>query len=440
MDNVVVVSRTVLPINFIPNESNVPPIGEEKQIVDRSGLITSKKTYSNEEICSWLTDVFYQWIIAGRLPRKGEFKRRIPSLDVLFNGENDNNSAKILADKLLTISEKTKKYLKVKYENTAFISYRSYYNEHKSNGYAIEDLKKYILDYHKKLNPDENWSVLYFPQGSLAQDCMTEYRRWSLMTYVDNIFKDVSEVWIFNTHDKQFGPSYWDSWFTQGEMISLLMLHQDLPEYCPKIIEFDSSTGKHREINHDEFPIIEGENKYDLNIITANSEILYGDYSGLIGMQKIKEEMKKMYSFKRKILHKLLSKQFGFDTEKAFKSHSYDSSFVKSRVISCSYCTSKNNSFESFSDSSFIRNFSRIGTDDREEKTLIAKRGYFSLNESEFHTALKAEIVKCPNCNKEYFLKKTDSCFYIWRHKFKNPAIDYDGYIEKVALYQIDEK
>jgi hypothetical protein len=440
MDNVVVVSRTVLPINYIPNESNVPPIGEEKSIIDRSGRITSKKSYSNEEICSWLTDAFYQWIIAGRLPRKGEFKRSLPSLEVMFNGKNDNNSAKLLADELLTISEKTKKYLKVKYEHTAFISYRSYYNEHKSNGYAIEDLKKYILDYHKKLNPDENWNVLYFPQGSLAQDCMTEYRRWSLMTYVDNIFKDVPEVWIFNTHDKQFGPSYWDSWFTQAEIISLVMLHQGLPEYCPKLIEFDSSTGKHREINHVELPKIEGENKYDLNIITANSEILYGDYSGLVGMQKIKEEMKKMSSFKRKILFKLLSKQFGFDAEMAFKSHSYDSSFMKNRVISCSYCISKNNSFDSFSDSYFIRNFTRIGTDDSEEKKIIAERGYFSLNESEFHAALEAGIVKCPNCDKEFILKKTDDSFYIWRHKFKNPEIDFDGYIEKVALYNIGEK
>lgn len=41
-------------------------------------------------------------------------------------------------------------------EKVAFISYRSYYNEpNKCGGYSVQDLKRYIIDYHKAQNPNE---------------------------------------------------------------------------------------------------------------------------------------------------------------------------------------------------------------------------------------------------------------------------------------------
>lgn len=437
MDNVMVVSRTVLPINYIPNTTNVHPVGEGEKNTDQSDRLIIKKSYTNEEIGLWLTNTFCEWVIDGRLPRKSEYKRNLPPLEVLFDGKNDERAVQWFVKELTDVSEKTKIYSKNRYEHTAFISYRSFYAMNKSNGYSVEDLKQYILDYHKGLNPDEKWNVLYYSQGTLAQDCMTEYRRWGLMTYVDNIFKDVPEVWILNTHDTQYGPSYWDSWFTQSEIISLMMLHQELPQYCPKIIEFDTSLGKHHEIKSKELPKIKGDNKYYLDVITANSEIFYGDYSGLVGMQMIKEKMREMSAEERMPLSKQLSKQLGFDLEKAFKSHSYDSSFMSSRIVSCRECLKKGFSFDSFTDPDFIGNFYNIGSDDPEEEKMIAQRGYFSLSDLEFQNALKSGIMQCPNCSKEFHIKEMNDCLYIWRHKFKNPAIDFDGYIEKVALYYI---
>ena len=436
LDNVIVVSRTVLPINYIPNETNVPPIGEEEQIEEN----LPKKNYTNIEICSWLTDRFCQWIIAGRLPRKSEYKRRLPPLEKLFNGADDVASIQWLVKEASEISEKTQIYKQNRYEHTAFISYRSYYYHNTCNGYSVKELGTYILEYHKKQNPNENWKVLYYPQGSLAQDCMTEYRRWSLMTYVDNIFKEVPEVWIFDTHDPAFGPSYWDSWFTQGEIISLMMLHQSLPELCPKIFEFNPSTGKHREIHLRELPLITGINKDDLNLITANSEILYGDYSGLIGMQRVKEKAKEMSFLKRKLFFKMINKKLGFNVEKSFRSHSYDSSFMTTRLISCSHCVRKGNSFASFSDPDFIRTFIHIGSENAKERKEIAQRGYFSLNEAEFQAALEVGQVRCPQCGRTFLLQEGSNCFYIWRHMFHNPEIDFDGYVEKVSLYHISEQ
>lgn len=438
MDNVIVVSRTVLPINYIPTTTNVSPIGEEEKIIEPTGQLISKKTFTNDEIGVWLIDTLSQWIADERIPRKNEFKRDLASIEELLNGKHLKKSAQQIVDELMDISEQTKIYLKNKYEHTAFISYRSHYAKNKSNGYSVEDLKKYILDYHKKQDPDENWNVLYYYQGTLAQDCMTEFRRWGLMSYVDNIFKKVPEVWIFNTHDTKYGPSYWDSWFTQGEIISLIMLHQELPELCPRIIEFDTSTGMHRKIEPQELPGIRDENKYYLDLITANSEILYGDYSALVGMQKIKRLTKNMFPIFQKFFLKTLSLLFGYNLEKAFNSHAYDSSFMSNRIISCKDCLKKGFSIDSFADPVFIRNFMDISSVDPEKRKIIAQRGYFSLNESEFEESLKTGTVTCPHCKSKFAIKLLDDSIFIWRHKFNNPAIDFDGFIEKVSLYQVE--
>lgn len=439
LDNVLVVSRTVLPVNYIPSETNVPPVGEEARVETTPGLFLPQKSYTNQAICQWIEKKLCQWIKAGRLPRTTAYKRSVPPLEKLFDGSDDAAAVRWLVSEASDISQQTQKYRPNPYVHTAFISYRSYYQAHACHGFTVKELEKYILDYHARHHPGETWRVLYYPGGSLAQDCMTEYRRWSLTTYVDTIFKNVPEVWIFDTHDPHAGPSYWDSWFTQAEIISLIMLHQGLPAYCPKIFLFDASAGRHREIPPEQLPSIEGENKNDWNLITANSEILYGDYSGLVGMQQLKEKAKTIPYLLRKLFYKALDAQLGYDVEKSFRSHSYDASFMTTRIISCSRCISTGHSLASFSDPAFIRRFIHIGSDDAREREEIARYGYFSVSEPDFRAALQAGKVSCPHCRRTFYLKETGEYFYIWRHRFHNPSIDFDGYIEPVPLYHIEE-
>lgn len=73
MDNVIVVIRTELPINFIPNsyQTNVVPIGEA---MEEERERNPQKHYTNEEIIEWLKGCFATMIEEGRLPRKPEFK------------------------------------------------------------------------------------------------------------------------------------------------------------------------------------------------------------------------------------------------------------------------------------------------------------------------------------------------------------------------------
>ena len=150
MDNVIVVSRTELPINFIPNayQTHVLPMGEE---TEEEREQNPQKRYTNEEIIEWLIGCLAKMIEEGRLPKKPEFK---------INKELLADSKTILNyfNKIYPLTEGNKKN---RYEHTAFISYRSYYGEHKSNGYSIKELEKVILEYHKKNNKTEKRRVRF---------------------------------------------------------------------------------------------------------------------------------------------------------------------------------------------------------------------------------------------------------------------------------------
>ena len=54
-DRILVVSRTKLPINFVPIRSNIPILGEEEKI-EVKGVRQSKYSYSNEEIIRWVKE------------------------------------------------------------------------------------------------------------------------------------------------------------------------------------------------------------------------------------------------------------------------------------------------------------------------------------------------------------------------------------------------
>ena len=107
MDNVIVVSRTELPINFIPNayQTNVVPIGEEtKEERERN----PQKHYTNEEIIEWLKGCLATMVEEGRLPRKPEFK---VSKELL----TDSNKILNYFNKIYSLTEGNKKN---RYEHT----------------------------------------------------------------------------------------------------------------------------------------------------------------------------------------------------------------------------------------------------------------------------------------------------------------------------------
>ena len=424
MDNVIVVSRTELPINFIPNayQTNVVPIGEEtKEERERN----PQKHYTNEEIIEWLKGCLATMIEEGRLPRKPEFKIAKEQL-------TDGNTILKCFNKIYPLTEGNKKN---RYEHTAFISYRSYYGEHKSNGYSIKELEKVILDYHKEHHPTEKWRVMYYTSGSLAQDCLTEYRRWGLMEYVNYIFKQVDEVWVFNTHDTIYGPSYWDSWFTQGEFISLMNLKHNLPHCCPRIMMFDSSTRENQELTN--LPKIPKDLKHELSIITANSAMVYGDISAYKRMCLLKQNWNLLSRWERAKLIILSKVIYKTNLKKQLASHSYDTDFLTNRIFSCPNCLKKGNDINSFKSKDFICDFLNIYSPNSRIQKSNEKRGYFALNEEDFTAALEKGTVKCPNCGKEFKITASKQHFYIWERNLSPFGVEHK-YIDKVQAYNIE--
>lgn len=424
MDNVIVVSRTELPINFILNayQTNVTPIGEETENERKKN---PQKKYSNEDIVEWLKGCLATMVEEGRLPRKPAYK---VAKELLTDG-------KVILDNFNKIYSLTEGNKKNRYEHTAFISYRSYYGEHESNGYSVETLKEFIIEYHKKHNPNEKWRVMYYTSGSLAQDCLTEYRRWGLMEYVNYIFMQVDEVWIFNTHDTTYGPSYWDSWFTQGEFISLMNLKHYLPDCCPKIMIFDSSTGKEDELMY--LPKISGSLKQELSITTANSDIVYGDISAYRSMCVLKQNWNNLPAWIRIKILCYYFKNSRVNIKKQLASHSYDRDFLTNRIFSCPDCLRKGNNIDSFRSKGFIWDFLNIYSSDSKLQEYNNKRGYFALTDEEFKDALKSGIVTCPNCGKEFKIIESKQCFYIWERNIP-PFDEEHKYIEKVQAYNIE--
>lgn len=425
MDNVIVVSRTELPINFIPNayQTNVVPIGEE---MEEERKRNPQKHYTNEEIIEWLKGCLATMIEEGRLPRKPEFK-------IVKELLTDSKTILNYFNKIYSLTEGNKKN---RYEHTTFISYRSYYGEHKSNGYSIKELKKVILDYHKERDPTETWRVMYYTSGSLAQDCLTEYRRWGLMEYVNYIFKQVEEVWIFNTHDTKYGPSYWDSWFTQGEFISLMNLKHNLPHCGPRIMMFDSSTGESKELT--DLPIIPKDLNRELSIITANSDTVYGDLSAYKNMCWRKQNWDSLPLWERLGLMAVSRILFKTNLKKQLTSHSYDADFLTNRIFSCSNCLIKGNDIDSFKSKDFIWDFLNIYSHNPQIQKYNNERGYLALNEAEFSAALEEEIVKCPNCGKKFRISESKQHFYIWERNLP-PLDEGHKYIDKVQAYNIEE-
>lgn len=425
MDNVIVVSRTELPINFIPNayQTNVVPIGEEtKEERERN----PQKHYTNEEIIEWLKGCLATMIEEGRLPRKPAFKIAKELL-------TDSNTILNYFNKIYSLTEGNKKN---RYEHTAFISYRSFYGEYESKGVTVEKLKENILKYHATNNPNENWRVMYYTSGSLAQDCLTEYRRWGLMEYVNYIIKQVDEVWIFNTHDTTYGPSYWDSWFTQGEVISLMKLKQNLPHCSPKIIMFDSSTGKSKELT--DLPKIPKDLKHELSIITANSDTVYGDISVYKRMCMLKQNWDVLSRWERTKLIILSKVKYKTNLKKQLASHSYDRDFLTNRIFSCPNCLKNGNDINSFKSKEFICDFLNIYSPNSSIQKSNEKRGYFALSGEEFAVALNNGIVKCPNCGKEFKMSESEQQYYIWERNL--PPFDMKHkYIDKVQAYNIEE-
>lgn len=129
LDNVLILSRTQIPLNFTPLRSNVRRMGqyEDKVNKENNGRKGYQLEYSNKQIASWLKK---------ELIAMNETNRLVRDINLLLNIENYKEGIEELVRRQKEIFEENTKFIestrKEKGEIKCFISYRGcYYNRKK---------------------------------------------------------------------------------------------------------------------------------------------------------------------------------------------------------------------------------------------------------------------------------------------------------------------
>jgi len=442
-DRILVVSRTKLPINYVPMRSNIPILGEEHKEKDEHGVLRSKYHYTNDEIIKWVTKTLDEMILEKRIPKDPSAKITVPPFEQLST----------IANQLTFTIEKNSfdslDYMKAKARGKrgAFVSYRSRYCYEKINGWDVYKLSEYIKEKHK----DNNFPVLYYADGDISKEFMTEQRRWEIVSFVDRRLREVKEVWIFNTVD------YLDSWWTQGEILALMYIKAASPNELPeKIVLFDPNTGKIEEKGTDFIPYLSDELVLEISRYYANSDAITSGNEGMGNMRmlrnvngilrrlayfQMKKIQKKMYSPESELAKVMDSISYESYVE-SINSHVYDLSFTENRVAACPNCQRKNICIDNFKEESFIRDFIKTNSDDLNEHITINKRGFFDITETMFEDILNKQEWKCPKCNTPFSVQHEpeNNQYRWWAIRMGQETGPKGVVIERITVYEINEK
>lgn len=451
-DRILVVSRTKLPINFVPMRTNVPMLGEEIKVRDKKGIIRSKNTYTNEEIIDWLLSTINEMIQEGRIPKKADMKIKVPPFEQLstISSELPVLIERNSMDSLDYMQSKSKS------KRGAFISYRSRYCHEKINGWDVYELEKYI----KKNHNSEKYPVLYYPDGDISKEFMTEQRRWEIVSFVDRRLREVEEVWIFNSYsitENSNVSNYLDSWWTQGEILALMYIKAGSPKDFPKrIYLFDPYTGNIEEKGSDFIPEMNDQLHQEIARYYSNSDSLTSGNEGLGNMRmlrntngllrrlayhEMKKIQKKMYPKGTEMYEVMESITYDSYVE-SLNSHVYDLSFTENRIATCPTCQQKNTTITHFKDPYFIKNFIKTNSDSLQDKKEIGERGFFSVAETEFEKIVQTGMWRCPRCNKSFTIeyKPENNQYRWWPIRMGKRTGPNDVLIEKIPVYEITNR
>lgn len=449
LDNVLLVSRTQIPLNFLPTRSNVKRIGDiedgewSENIVGFDRNVWKRGyelAYTNEQIVEWLKyELGPERMAKSYEDPKGQLRCRLnrhedlrinlklPVVE-LFKKEKEviEENRRFLRDEQL--------YLKKERTVKCFISYRGcYYSRktYKTDGYWLEgndeyessskkeyginDIIKIIEEKHKKEHRKAEIKVI--PEGALSNEFMTEVRRWSFVSYIDRIIRDCDEFWIFNTHykedkiDRNSGvnmgeQSYWDSWWCQCEILTVLQmkklgyLHDNFKVYI-----FDPETYDGQQINdvdiskwHD----ITTQESHELARYYANSDFFEAGFDSVPQMRRMRKFpkflRKIMFTIQRSIYSQLYpemkDEKYSFeDFNTSLYSHVYDKSFYEDRIYTCAQCVKCGRTEEIVKKNDFVLNILNINgwyTDQEGWETCQPVPGFFTMKKKIFDKITKA--------------------------------------------------
>lgn len=429
MDNILVVSRTRLPFNFYTMRTNVPELGLEWR--DQFNNIVS--TYNNKDIVEWLgkelTLMSKSIEISHNKGAKLSLRPRIPvpsSLKEVLTPGKLNLFSDELWNLLYKKMDDSIEYMKKIRTRGAFISYRSYYYKNTYHGVSACDLKEII----KKRHNDINYPVALYAEGDIAFEFMTEQRRWGVESFVDKKIRDIDEFWIFETGDED-GYEYLDSWWTCGEIISLMYMKASgcpLPriyvyKYCKdrkkmvieeKDIDYipDLSKSLFKELSR-YFANADGANESMGNMRTLRRKNWLVQRMAYHAMKQIQKKV-----FKSKQIEDEKDTNKFSDYRDSIYSHVYDESFTDNHIV---FCRSEQkrltpSSIEDFNNPQFVWNFIRTNSEmeNGKFKDEIESRGYYSVTPLEMKEIIKNRQWICKENGVKIRIKEAAEPIFQW--------------------------
>lgn len=440
LDNVLILSRTQIPLNFTPLRSNVRRMGkyEDKVNKENNGRKGYQLEYSNEQIVSWLKD---------ELTHMNKTHRLVRDVRLQLNIDNYKEGIEELVKRQKEIFEENTKFIESTRKKEGivkcFISYRGcYYNRKKYDGkYDIPKVVEEIKAFH-----NGNADITVLPEGCLSNELMPEVRRWAFVSYIDRLITECDEFWIFETKYKEgeqpeFG--YWDSWWCMGEILTILRNKNEVLSGKLKVLKFDPDAKDGENISQVDISTwhsITSEENKELARYYANSDFLEAGYESVAQMRA----MRQWPRFLRKLKFKLMMKYIGstysnsfedadFENEYKFDdfessvfSHVYDKSFMENRILTCGSCISLGETEENVRGKNFIWEFLNINGEYTERVDgLSTPEGTIILTPKMFKYIVKDEKKKFKNFIKaggaiKYskghisLLYRTTDKFYIW--------------------------
>lgn len=209
LDYVLIVSRTVLPFNFMGMRKG----GAPELVATGTTEYCTRKT--NSEILNWLKDTLQN--SSMQLPRK--LKMQLPA------GQNKAQMEAVIKFENQLLLESSER---CEHPSGVFVSYLSRYSKfsgRKNDVPFVEDLFKEIS---RTNNVSEN-EIQYFPPGRISLEFMTGQRRFEIASITEDFFAGCKAFWIYDTED------YASSWWAYGERVSLARIFHDSMDKCPAI-------------------------------------------------------------------------------------------------------------------------------------------------------------------------------------------------------------
>lgn len=157
--------------------------------------------------------------------------------------------------KMLSESHEVRKK-EVSRKTPVMISYRN------SHGAEVENFKKLVeaedeasIQMREEMGIPGNFELKILPPASLcgADEAHTPMRRWMLVGLLEDHIREVDEVWVYESRDKEGNIDYTDSWWTIAELVMVANVNYSSREKPIKVRVYNPVEKKFHDITEPDY-------------------------------------------------------------------------------------------------------------------------------------------------------------------------------------------